>query len=181
MCIPDSSVFLRFVNSLMKCDVKYCFLQYLHIFFGVVSVQNFCLAFSFFFFFFQETFIYLAVLDLGCTMKDLFKVQHVESSSLTRNGTCALHWEHGVLATGSLGKSLGCFYLTVQFYVFLFWYILDTSHLSDMCFANICSQSVACIFHSLNCPLQNRSFYFYYSPFINWCCVSEVIVRPKDT
>ena len=108
------------------------------------------------------------MLGLSCTTQDLFKFQHVESSSLTRDGNCTLHWEHGVLATGPLGKSLGCFYLTVQFYVFLFWYILDTSHLSDMCFASICSQSVACIFHSLNWPLQNRTFDFYCSPLINW-------------
>ena len=45
--------------------------------------------------------------SLSCGMWDLY-LQHVRSSSLTRDGTWGpLPWECGILATGPLGKSLG--------------------------------------------------------------------------
>lgn len=46
----------------------------------------------------------------------------------------------------------------VLFFTFkTFLYILEISPLSNMCFKNIVSQSVACDFHSLNCLSQRRS------------------------
>ena len=50
-------------------------------------------------FFFLIFFIYLAVPGLSCSMWDLVPDQGSNPDPL--------HWEHGVLATGPPGKSLG--------------------------------------------------------------------------
>ena len=56
----------------------------------------------------------------------IFKLQHVGSSSLTRDRTPApLHWEHGVLATGAPGKLLCSFWLSL--------YVRHTSDIRIMC------------------------------------------------
>ena len=55
---------------------------------------------------FLKIFIHLAVPRLSCSTWGLLWLQHVGSSSPTRDQTPGpLHWEHGVLATGPLGKS----------------------------------------------------------------------------
>ena len=54
--------------------------------------------------------IYLAVLDLHCSMR-ASQFQHMGSNSLTRDQIWAvLHWEHGILPTGPPGKSLNSYF-----------------------------------------------------------------------